>query len=137
MKNRIKITTIIATLIMAGVISISVTGCSEAEKVSYNLSEQADNFNVVREITAINCITGDIIFQMSGKMSITADTEDKQLEVIVEDNGTYVKHFIGISDNVSYVVEDLNLGANEVNKYKYTLNFNPKMLIPYEEEVID
>lgn len=137
MKNRIRITTIIATLIMAGVIAISVTECSEAEKVSYNLSEQADNFNVVREITAINCITGDILFQMSGKMSITADMEDSQLEVIVEDNGTYVKHFIGISDNVSYVVEDLNLGANEVNKYKYTLNFNPKMLIPYEAEVID
>ena len=139
MKNRIKITTIIVTLIMAGVIVMSVTGCSssEAEKVSYNLSEQADNFNVVREITAINCITGDIIFQMSGKMSITADMEDNQLEVIVEDNGTYVKHFIGISDNVSYVVEDLNLGANEVNKYKYTLNFNPKMLIHYEAEIID
>ena len=128
---------IITTLILAVITAMGVTGCSEAERVSYNLSEQADNFNVVREITAINCITGDIIFQMSGKLSITADAEDNQLEVIVEDNGTYVKHFIGISDNVSYVVEDLNLGANEVNKYKYTLNFNPKMLIPYETEVID
>lgn len=116
---------------------VAMTGCSEAERVSYNLSEQADNFNVVREITAINCITGDTIFQMSGKMSITADTEDNQLEVIVEDNGTYVKHFIGLSDNVSYVVEDLNLGENEVNKYKYTLNFNPKMWIPVEGAVID
>lgn len=137
MKNKIKITTIIVGLILFGLIAASLTGCSEAEKVSYNLSEQADNFNVVREITAINCITGDTIFQMSGKMSITADVEDKQLEVIVEDDGTYVKHFIGLSDNVSYVVEDLNLGANEVNKYKYTLNFNPKMWIPVEGAVID
>lgn len=114
------------------------TGCeTESSRVSYNLSQQADNFNVVREITVINCIQGDVLFQMSGKMSITADTSDNQLEVIVEDDGTYVKHFIGLSDNVTYVVEDLNLGANEVSKYKYTLNFNPNMWIPVDIETID
>lgn len=115
-----------------------LTGCeTESSRVSYNLSQQADNFNVVREITVINCIQGDVLFQMSGKMSITADTSDNQLEVIVEDDGTYVKHFIGLSDNVTYVVEDLNLGANEVSKYKYTLNFNPNMWIPVDIETID
>ena len=115
-----------------------LTGCeTEAQRVSYNLSQQADNFNIVRQLTVINCIEGDVLFQMTGKMSITADTSDNQLEIIVEDNGTYVKHFVGLSDNVTYVVEDLNLGANEVNKYKYTLNFNPKMWIPYDVETID
>lgn len=74
---------------------------------------------------------------MSGKMSITADTADNQLEIIVEDNGTYVKHFVGLSDNVTYVVEDLNLGDNAVSKYKYTLNFNPKMWIPVNVEQIN
>lgn len=113
-------------------------GCdTEASRVSYNLSQEAENFNVVREITVINCIQGDVLFQMSGKMSITADTSDNQLEVIVEDDGTYVKHFIGLSDNVTYVVEDLNLGANDVNKYKYTLNFNPNMWVPVDIETID
>ena len=82
-------------------------------------------------------IEGDVLFQVTGKMSITAYTADNQLEIIVEYNGTYVKHFVGLSDNVTYVVEDLNLGANEVNKYKYTLNFNPKMWIPYDVETID
>ena len=75
---------------------------------------------------------------MSGRMSITADTADNQLEIIVEnDDDSYVKHFVGLSDNVTYVVEDLNLGANEVSKYKYTLNFNPNMWIPHEVEKID
>jgi hypothetical protein len=114
------------------------TACStEAERVSYNLSQQADNFNIVRQLTVINCITGDTLFQMTGKMSITADTEDNQLEIIVEDSGEYVKHFVGLSDNVTYVVEDLNLGANEVSKYKYTLNFNPSMWIPVNADSID
>ena len=132
-KNRI-ILSLLSVLLTATLL----TGCgTEAQRVSYNLSQQADNFNVVRQLTVINCIEGDVLFQMTGKMSITADTSDNQLEIIVEDNGTYVKHFVGLSDNVTYVVEDLNLGANEVNKYKYTLNFNPKMWIPYDVETID
>ena len=117
---------------------LSLTGCeTEAQRVNYNLSQEADNFNIVRQLTVINCIEGDVLFQMTGKMSITADTADKQLEIIVEDNGTYVKHFVGLSDNVTYVVEDLNLGDNAVAKYKYTLNFNPNMWIPVNVETID
>jgi hypothetical protein len=98
---------------------------------------QADNFNVVRRVTVIDCITGDILLQMTGKMSIKADTADNQLEVLVEDNHTYQKHIIGLSDNVTYIVEDLNLGANDVNQYKYQINFNPKMWWPVEGKNID
>lgn len=85
------------------------TACqTEAQKVSYNLSLEADNFNDIRQITVINCLQGDVLFQMTGKMSITADTNDNQLEIVVEDeNGKYKKHFIGLSDNVTYVVEDI------------------------------
>ena len=124
-------------VVLVALMMLALTGCSEAERVSYNLSEQADNFNIVRQLTVINCIEGDVLFQMTGKMSITADTSDNQLEIIVEDDGTYVKHFVGLSDNVTYVVEDLNLGDNAVSKYKYTLNFNPKMWIPVEADTID
>ena len=119
---------ILSLLAVGFLITGVLTGCdTEAERVNYNLTQEADNFNVVRQLTVINCIEGDVLFQMTGKMSITADTGDNQLEIIVEDGGTYVKHFVGLSDNVTYVVEDLNLGANAVSKYKYTLNFNPNM----------
>ncbi len=84
----------------------------------------------------INCLQGDVLFQMTGKMSITADVSDNQLEVVVEDEkGEYKKHFIGLSDNVTYVVEDITAG--DVEKDKYTLNFNPKMWLPVETETID
>lgn len=118
-------------------VGLLLTACgTEAERVSYNLSQEADNFNVVRQLTVINCIEGDVLFQMTGKMSITADTADNQLEVIVEnENGSYKKHFIGLSDNVTYVVEDMDV--NDVSKYKYTLNYNPKMWIPVEVDTID
>jgi len=122
--------------LMAVIMVIALAGCSEASRVSSNLSKEADNFNVIRQLTVINCIQGDTLFQMTGRLSITADTEDNQLEVLVEkEDGTYQKHFIGLSDNVTYVVEDL--GSNNVDKYKYTLNYNPKMWIPVGIETID
>ena len=124
------------TVILCLVLVISMVGCRQADKVSYNLSKQADSFNEVRQITVINCLQGDTIFQMTGKMSITADTEDNQLEVVVEDeNGEYKKHFIGLSDNVTYVIEDIT--SKDVSNYRYTLNFNPKMWILTDVDYID
>jgi hypothetical protein len=129
-----------AIYLLAFILVISVLllpGCqTEAEKVSHNLSLEADNFNVVRQLTVINCIEGDVLFQMTGRMSITSDNVDHQLEVVVEkEDGVYQKHFIGLSDNVTYVVEDL--GSNHVDKYKYTLNYNPKMWIPINVETVN
>ena len=113
-----------------------LSGCSQADRVSYNLSKEADNFNDVRQLTVINCLQGDVLFQMTGKLSITADVEENQLEIVVEDeNGEYKKHYIGLSDNVTYVVEDIT--GDDVENYKYTLNFNPKMWLPVEVETID
>ena len=124
------------TIVLCLVLIISMVGCRQADKVSYNLSKQADTFNEVRQITVINCLQGDTIFQMTGKMSITADTEDNQLEVVVEDeNGEYKKHFIGLSDNVTYVIEDIT--GKDVSNYRYTLNFNPKMWILTDVDYID
>ena len=126
-------------LIMASIVGgILLTGCDQrqADDVSYNLSLKADNFEDIRQITVINCIQGDVLFQMTGKMSIEVDSSDNQLEIVVEvEDGEYKKHFIGLSDNVTYVVEDIT-GAN-VDKYSYTLNFNPNMWIPYNIENID
>lgn len=124
-----------AIAVLAAVMML--TGCREADRVSYNISKEADNFNTIRQITVINCIQGDVLFQMTGKMSIYADTADEQLEVTVEDeNGKYKKHFIGISDNVTYVIEDITDDV-EVSKYHYTLNFNPKMWTLFDEKYID
>ena len=124
--------------LLAGVMMLGLVGCDQrqADDVSYNLSLRADNFEDVRQITVINCLQGDVLFQMTGKMSIEVDSSDNQLEIVVEDeNGEYKKHFIGLSDNVTYVVEDITSG--DVSKYSYTLNFNPNMWIPVNVETID
>ena len=128
----------IIALVMAVIIVLCASGCEQRQSdiVSYNISLEADNFNTVRQITLINCLQGDVLFQMTGKMSIEADTVDNQLEVIVEESeGVYKKHFIGLSDNVTYVVEDVT--GNDVDNYNYVLNYNPKMWLPYTIETVD
>lgn len=127
----------LTTILIATLMILTLAGCeTQAERVSYNLSQEADNFNNIRQVTVINCLQGDVLFQMTGKISITADRTDNQLEIIVEDeSGEYKKHFIGLSDNVTYVVEDIT--SDDVSNYKYTLNFNPKMWLPYDVETIE
>lgn len=115
---------------------LGVAGCTQADKVSENLSQEADNFNVVRQLTVINCLQGDVLFQMTGKLSVYADTSDNQLEVVVEDeNGKYQKHFIGLSDNVTYTIEQKQY--EDVSNYRYTLNFNPDMWFPVDVKTIE
>lgn len=114
----------------------SATACSESERVRENLAQEADNFNCVRQITVIDCITGDTLFQMTGRSSIIADTGDNQLEIITEyQKGQYNKQIIGLSDNVTYIIEDLE--TTDVSEYHYEINFNPKMWLPYAPTYVD
>lgn len=131
-----KITRNFIMLLSLVVLAFSASGCNEAERVNYNITENAQNFNVYRRVTVINCIQGDTLFEIEGRMNIEADTADNQLEIVVEtDAGKYKKHFIGLSDNVTYTVEDIT--GSEVGKYHYEINYNPKMWIPFVPDYKD
>lgn len=127
--NKIKVFVLSLMLILGMVL---VVGCStEAEKVSQNVSQEADNFNVVRRLTVINTRTDKPEFELIGQFSITVDSDDNQLEVVCETGkNEYKKHFIGLNDEVMYVIEDV--GGAQVNKYKYEVNFLPESIVPIE-----
>lgn len=131
-----KTTRIKATVVSMAVFAALLSGCNQAEKVNYNITEDAQNFNVYRRVTVINCIQGDTLFEIEGRMNIEADTQDNQLEIIVEaEEGKYKKHFIGLSDSVTYTVEDIT--GSEVSRYHYEINYNPNMWIPFEFDYKD
>lgn len=131
-----KTTRIKATVVSMAVFAALLSGCDQAERVNYNITEEAQNFNVYRRVTVINCIQGDTLFEIEGRMNIEADTQDNQLEIIVEtEEGKYKKHFIGLSDNVTYTVEDIT--GSEVSRYHYEINYNPNMWIPFEFDYKD
>ena len=118
----------LAIVVFSAVLMVS---CSKADRVSHNLSREADELNITRRVTVINGITNQIIFQATGQMSIEYVEERKQLNIIaLGENGEYKKHIVGISDNVSYMVEDVT-GMKGVDT-KYRLYFNPDMIVPIE-----
>lgn len=121
---------LISLLVSISVIGmVGMVGCTEANTVSTNISREADNFNVTRRLVVINGRTDTIIFSLVGNFSITVDQEDNQLEVIAEvKDGVYRKHFIGLSDELMYFVEDV--GDTEVSKYDYEVEFIPEKVIP-------
>ena len=115
---------------------LGTAGCTQAERARYNLSQQADNFNCRRRITVINGITSDTILQVEGRCSITADRDDNQLEIIIEyADGQYKKNIIGLANNVTYLVEDLE--TTDADPYHYSVNWNPKMWNFTEPTIID
>ena len=124
----------IIAMLMCIILMVGLVGC-QSTRVSENLRVQANNFNITRQITVFNTRTDTILFQMTGLMALHNSTEN-ELEVIVETGaGVYKKHFIYLSDDTTYIVEDVT-GAF-VNKYHYELNILPEMIIPVTITSID
>lgn len=129
MKTIIKVFTIIVALFILAMVAIGMTGCREADRVSYNVSKEADNFNVTRRLTVINSRTDKCILQMTGRMSL--EEVDGGIAVIVELDRAkhlYQKHYIWMNEWTMYTCEDVT-GAN-VSRYAYEMEFMPQTLVP-------
>jgi hypothetical protein len=96
---------------------------------SYNLSKSADMFEINRRVVFYNGITNEYILVVEGRCSIKADTLDKQLELTCKTGPTsYKKHFLGLSDNVTYFAEQMD--SAEVDVYQYRVIFKPQTIVP-------
>lgn len=131
-----KIKIICLVLVMA----LFTTGCNifspQSDRVSRNVSQEADNFNVIRRLTVINLRSDKPLFELVAAFSITVDTEQNQLEIICETGkNEYKKHFVSLNEWTSYVIEDVS-GA-KVSKYHYEVNFQPKAILPAEVTLKD
>ena len=108
------------------------SGCeSDADVASKNLSKAAEQFEVPRRIVGINGITDKFLFQIEGYCSV--ETSDSglggALEVTCKVAGQgYKKVFMGLSDNVSFVVEQLE--PTQVSTKHYRVIFKPETLLP-------
>lgn len=108
------------------IVTMTLAGCTQSGRVSNNISQEADNFNIVRRITVINARTDTVLLQLTGTFALK-NNSNNELEVICElEDGKYQKHYVYLNEYTLYVVEDLS-GSN-VSKYSYELNFLPKMI---------
>jgi len=122
--------TVAATVALAiGGIGGVVACSSDADVASENLSKAADNFEVPRRIVFYNGITNEYILVIEGLCSIGNNDPDGKLSVTCKkEDGKFVKHFLGLSDNVTFFLEQLS--SVDVSTSHYRVIFKPSVIVP-------
>lgn len=115
--------------IVMAVMMVLLVGCSDADMASANLSKAADNFEVTRRIVFYNGITGDYMLTIEGLCSLGNNDRSGELSVTCKTGAaTFKKHFLGLSDNVTFFVEQVN--DMPVGTYHYRVFFKPQTILP-------
>lgn len=119
----------LAIAALAATSLLALAGCQDdAQVASYNISKAADNFEVDRRIVFYNGITDTYMLTIEGRCSIEKDNQDNQLEVTCKiAKNAYKKHFLGISDNVTYFAEQLETA--DVSVYHHRVTFKPQSIV--------
>jgi hypothetical protein len=122
MKQILKYTTLALALALAS--------CTpESDRAADNVSIAAHNFEVNRRAIFYNGITGEYILTVEGLLSVKESDNQRRLEVIVKTGPKeYKKHYLGLSDNVTYFVEQLE--SVQADPYRYRVIFRPTTIIP-------
>ena len=96
-------------------------GCTAAENVNHNLSQAADNFQVVRKITVYNARTDMIAMEMEGVMSLSNNSTSELVVTCQTGPQEYKKNYVYLNEYVIYVVEDIT--GTVTNPYHYKIHF--------------
>lgn len=112
----------------------SVSAClrNDADVASRNISQAADNFEVTRRVVFYNGITGEYILTVEGLCSLGNYDKAGELSITCKTGpGSFKKHFLGLSQNVTYFAEQIE--PIPASTYHYRVVFKPSTLIPAVE----
>jgi hypothetical protein len=109
---------------------LPLLGCDkDADVASRNISTAADNFEISRRVVFYNGITGEYILQIEGLCSLGNRDSDKRMSVICKTGpGTFKKHFLGLSDNVTFFAEQVDPAPGSTARYRVV--FKPSVILP-------
>ena len=117
------------SLILAALASVAACDVRDADVASRNLSNAADNFEINRRIVFYNGVTGEYILTLEGLCSLGNNDTTKRLSVTCKTGpAAYKKHFLGLSDNVTFFAEQIEPATASV--YHYRVTFKPSVIIP-------
>ena len=105
-----------------------IAGCTDAMVASTNLSRAADQFEIYRRVVFYNGITDTYILMIEGYCSVGVDVDGKFFVVVKTDDGSFLKHYLGLSDNVTYFAEQVE--ASQVSTQRYRVIFKPSVIVP-------
>lgn len=111
-------------------LATALVGCSsDADIASKNLSTAADQFQIMRRVVFYNGITGEYILSVEGLCSLgNGDTNQRMTVTCKTGPSVYKKHYLGLSDNVTFFAEQLE--AKDVSSYHYKVIFKPQSIVP-------
>lgn len=113
-----------------------LSACTDADVASSNLSKAADMFQISRRVVFYNGITGGYMLSIEGLCSLGNNDKAREVTITCKTGpDQYKKHFLGLSDNVTYFVEQLE--AKDVSAYHYRVIFKPQTIIPDVDLRID
>ena len=123
-----RLTSVVLVLIVS--VTMFLSACTtDADVASTNLSRAADQFEIVRRIVFYNGITGDYILVLEGLCSLGNYDSAGELTVTCKTGANqYKKHFLGLSDNVTYFAEQIEPADGD--PYHYRVVFKPAAIIP-------
>lgn len=111
---------------------LALGGCdNDADVASRNLSKDADNFKIARRIVFYNGITNDYMLEIRGLCALGSGQSARSITVTCKVDDKYKKHILGLSDNVTYFMEQLD--AVNVSTSFYKVIFKPTTIIPSVE----
>lgn len=109
--------------------ALALGACTDADVASKNLSKAADQFEIQRRVVFFNGITDTYLLTIEGLCSLGNYDKDRQLSVTCKlGPDQFKKHFLGLSDNVSYFVEQTETA--DVDEYHYRVIFKPEAIVP-------
>jgi hypothetical protein len=109
--------------------TLLIAGCTDADIASSNLSKAADQFEINRRVVFYNGITGAYILSIEGLCSLGNFDKGGELSVTCKTGPhAYKKHFLGLSDNVTFFAEQIDVA--DVSAYHYRVIFKPQTILP-------
>jgi len=124
------VTKAIPAILAAAVLAGGLAACSnDADVASRNLSKAADSFEIQRKIVFYNGITGDYVLEVDGLCSIGNNDSAREVSVTCKVGPhRFIKHFLGLSDNVTWFAEQLKTADVSVDHYRVV--FKPSTVVP-------
>ena len=113
---------IIAIIVMTIICSVMLVGCTEADKVNANLSQQASYFGCERRITVYNARTDKIILEVEGFMDISNNSHNELIVTCKVGPNEYKKNYVYLNEYTIYAVEDIT--GTHTDPYHYQLYFH-------------
>lgn len=116
-------------IIPALIATLGLTACgSDADKVSKNISTEAEQFNVQRKIIGINGITDKVEFEVEGRCSIEEGLARSLVVTCKHSKDDYRKHYVGLADNMFFISTQMK--GIDVSEYRTKVILKPQNIVP-------